>query len=333
MAAPHCIGTDPRGPPVMRHPLLTCSILGAALAGLGPDALAAPAARARVVLADADPELRHAMEQALAPWHLEIVIDGAAPGDAEAAQQRADADTARFVVWREAEQLVVFDRELGTLERRDSRAGALDPVAAAAAALTIKTSMRLPPPPDAAPTPGPPEAVTAPGLAVRIEAGLATRLARSDVTEVSVRVEGGVAIRPWAARGWGFGLAAEAGTATSVSRASFKGTWQDWAVLGLVSWRYPRAGWEIEPQVGLGVRLSTLDGREANAARTETDSLLTARGGLDVRWRTGRWAVGAHAAIDASFSTPTYHRADTPAEVFQVPALAVALGARLAIEL
>ncbi|MEO7735792.1 MAG: hypothetical protein ABIY55_32860 [Kofleriaceae bacterium] len=313
---------------MMRATLLSCSIL---VAGVSSQASAAPAARQRVVLADADPELRHAMEQALAPWHLEIVIDGTAPGDAASAQERADADTARFVVWRDGEQLVVFDRELGTLERRASRAGPLDPVAAATAALTIKTSMRLPPPPDAPPA----VAVAAAEPSnpwVRIEVGLATRLARSDVTDLSARLSASVAVRPWTAQGWRFGLAGEAGTATSVSRASFKGTWQDPVVLGLISWGYARAAWEIEPQVGLGVRFSTLDGREANTARSETDDLLTARGGLAVRWHAGRWAVGAHAAIDASFGTPTYLRADTPAEVFQVPALAVLLGVQLAIE-
>jgi hypothetical protein len=325
----------------MRATLLS-SILGVTLAVLTPAARAAPAARQRVVLADTDPELRHAMEQALAPWHLEIVIDGAAPRDAASAQERADADTARFVVWRDGEQLVVFDRELGTLERRASRAGPLDPVAAAAAALTIKTSMRLPPPPDAVPNAASvaaPDAAPVAGTAaeaarsVRIEVGVATRLARSDVTELSARLEAGVAVRPWRAQGWRFGIAGDAGTATGVSRASFKGTWQDWAVLGLVSWGHAGASWELEPQLGLGVRFSTLDGREGNAARAETDSLLTARGGMAVRWRTGRWAVGAQAAIDVSFGAPTYHRADTPAEVFQVPALGAVLGARLAIEL
>ena len=305
--------------------------MGVALAAIAT-AHAAPAPRQRVVLADSDSELRHAMEQALAPWRLEIVIDGAAPRDAASAQERADADTARFVVWRDGEQLVVFDRELSTLERRASRAGPLDPVAAAAAALTIKTSMRLPPPPDAAPAVTLTAPATGPSRSVRIEAGLAIRLIRSDSADFSARLAVSVAVRPWAAQ-WQFAMVGDVGTATSVSRAGFTGTWRDSAVLGRVGWSYRRAAWEIEPQLGLGVRFSTLDGREVNAARTETDRLLAVRGGLAVRWRTGRWAVGAHAAVDSSFGTPTYHRLAKPAEVFQVPALAGLFGAQLAIEL
>ena len=256
----------------MRPTLLLCSILCASLAV----ARAAPAARQRVVLADADPELRHAMEQALAPWHLEIVIDGAAPRDAASAQERADADTARFVVWRDGDQLVVFDRELSALERRASRAGRLDPVAAAAAALTIKTSMRLPPPPDAAPATT--VAVSpAPGPGIRIEAGIAARLAGGDAAALSARARVAVDVRPWPAHGWRLGVAGDVGTSTPVSRASFKGTWQDWAVLGVAGWSYARAAWELEPQLGVGVRFSILDGREANAARSEADSLDPAR--------------------------------------------------------
>ena len=52
-------------------------------------AAAAPAVPDRVVLADADPELRHAMDRALAPWQLEVVLAPAAPADVAAAQRVA----------------------------------------------------------------------------------------------------------------------------------------------------------------------------------------------------------------------------------------------------
>ncbi|HEX7840230.1 MAG TPA: hypothetical protein VF469_22285, partial [Kofleriaceae bacterium] len=108
-------------------------LLIAGLIGWSWAASAAPSPRRRVVLADPDPELRHAMEQALAPWRLDVVIEGPPPTDDGAARERADADTARFVVWRDGGELVVYDRELGSLERRASRAGVLDPPTAAAA--------------------------------------------------------------------------------------------------------------------------------------------------------------------------------------------------------
>jgi hypothetical protein len=189
----------------------------------------------RVVLADPDPELRHAMEQVLAPWQLEVVIEGLPPADTAMAGQRADADTARFVVWRDGEQLVVYDRELEFAERRDSRSGMLDPPTAAAAALTIKTMMRLPPPPPEVkpPPPIPPEAE--PGVELRLRAGVATRIARGG-GEVTARFGGAAELRPWSSWGWRIGVAGDAGTSTAVDRASFTGTWKEWAILGVLSW-------------------------------------------------------------------------------------------------
>jgi hypothetical protein len=300
---------------------------------LATAAAGAPGARQRVVLADPDRELRHAMEQALAPWHLEVVIEGPPPADTMMAQERADTDTARFVVWRDGEQLVVYDRELGFTERRDSRSGALDPPTAAAAALTIKTMMRLPPPPPAEDARPPDGAKPEPGLEVRIQAGLATRIMRGDTTETSARFGGAVAIRPWAAWGWRFGLAGTGGTPTSVLRAGFKGTWSEWVVLGVVSWTYARDVWEIEPHAGAGVRRSALDGDEMAVPRSEAAMLPTAGGGLTVRLRHAAWSLGATVDVDGSFGTPTYSKTGASAEIFQVPGVGVELGAVIAVDL
>jgi hypothetical protein len=305
------------------------------VAGLfASDALAAPRARQRVVLADPDPELRHAIEQALAPWHLEVVIDGSAPADAAIAEQRADADTARFVVWRDDDQLVVYDRELGSTERRASRTGMLAPPAAAAAALTIKTMMRLPPPPDEPSAPlAPVAAGAAPGLELRVQAGIATRVSRGDDTELSTRFAAAAGLRPWPASGWRFGLAGDGGTSASVSRASFKGAWSEWAILGVASWTCVRAAWEVEPHAGIGLRISTLDGAEMTTARSETATLATARGGAGLRRRYARWTFGVALDVDHTFGTPTYSKTGTPAEIFQVPGFAVELGAVIALDL
>jgi hypothetical protein len=299
---------------------------------LATNAQGAPRPQQRVVLADPDPELRHAMEQALAPWHLEVIVDGPPPADAAAADQRAAADTARFVVWREGDQLIAYDRDLASSERRASRAGTLDPPAAAAAALTIKTMMRLPPPPDET---APPRsiAVPAPGIAARIQAGLATRIARSDTTAVSVRFGGAVQLRPWGTAGWGFGVGGDGGTSTAVSRASFKGTWREWSLLGMISWSYARGALAIEPHAGAGARRSTLDGAEANAARRETATLATVRGGVWVCWRSARWAFGVALDADETFGAPTYSKTGAPAEVFQVPDAAIELGAVISVDL
>jgi hypothetical protein len=307
-----------------------CSLVLLIAAALSGAALGAPPAQRRVVLADPDPELRHAMEQALAPYHLQVVIEGPAPIDAAIAAQRADADTARFVVWRDSDQLVVYDRELDSTERRNSQAGMLDPPTAAAAALTIKTMMRLPPPPPEEPAP---PAVAAPGVELRLQAQIASRIVSGDETTVSARFGGAVAIRPWPGAGWRFGVAADTGSSTSVDRASFKGTWGEWAALGIASWTFAHGAWELEPHVGFGVRRSTLDGTEMSTPRSEAATLATARAGVCARLRYARFSVGATLAADDVFGTPTYTKTNSPAEVFQVPGAAIELGGVLAVDL
>jgi hypothetical protein len=303
-----------------------------AVGWLAGGAGAAPGGRARVVLADPDPELRHAMEHALAPWRLEVVIDGAPPDDAATAEQRAAADTARFVVWRERDQLVVYDRELGSTERRGSRAGALDPRTAAAAALSIKTMMRLPPPPEAAAASIEAEAApTGPTPAasrtLRVQAALAARLTFGDATDAMPRISGTAQIRPWPTTGWWLGVTADGGGAIAIDRAGFKGTWGDWAVRSVVSWSLERGAWQVEPHALLGVRGSVLDGTETAAARHESTIVPTVGGGLAARWRWAGWTIGATLDVDDSFATPTYRKTDTPAEIFQVPTIGLELAA------
>jgi hypothetical protein len=238
------------------------------------------------------------------------------------------------VVWRDGEQLVVYDRELGFTERRPSRSGTLDPPTAAAAALTIKTMMRLPPPPPAEPAAAaPPLRTDERGPEVRLQAGVATRIASGTSTDVTARLGGAAELRPWASSGWRIGVAGDGGTSTAVSRASFNGTWGDWALLGLVSWTYARGGWELEPYAGAGIRRSTLDGTEMGTPRSETATLATVRGGVWVRRRFARFTVGAALAVDRSFGTPTYNKNIGAAEIFQVPGMAVELGGVLAVDL
>jgi hypothetical protein len=299
---------------------------------LATTAVASPEARQRVVLADADPELRHAMEQVLAPWHLEVVIEGPPPTDAAMAEQRADADTARFVVWRQGDELVVYDRELGFTERRASRSGTLDPPTAAAAALTIKTMMRLPPPPEVKPPPAS-AAEPEPGIELRIQAGVATRIPSGGDTGVTARFGGAVELRPWSQWGWRIGVAGDGGMPTAVDRASFKGTWREWTVLGVVSWTYERADWEIEPHAGAGIRRSTLDGTEMSTPRSESDVLATARGGAAIRRRLSRWTIGAALDVDRTFGTPTYSKSVGAAEIFQVPGAAVQAELAVSVDL
>ena len=294
----------------------------------------APLARQRVVLADGDAELHRAIERALAPWRLAVVIEGPPPTDVAAAQQRADHDTARFVVWRAGDQLVVYDRELGTIERRTSRAGPLDPPTAAAAALTIKTMMRLPPPPDPAAPPGddgalmddtPPVATDDTWL--RLDAAAVLRIAHGDQTDVSPRVVVALAVRPWRGSAWRLGLAGDLGPAVAVSQAGFTGTWSDWAIHAVIGRTVAFGAWELEPELAIGVRRSSLDGTDKAAPQTETATLADGRAGVWARWRTGGWTLGGRLDVGVSLSAPTYTKTGAAAEIFQVPGMAIGIGA------
>jgi hypothetical protein len=300
----------------------------------------------RVVLADPDPELLRAIQSALAPWKLEVVVDDAPPADATEAEERAVLMNARFVVWRRGGALVVYDHERDSTEERATTKGPLDAVGAAAAPLSVKTLMRLPaPPPPAGDGDGdgngtgggagggsggdggsgiaPP---ARPGPELRAQAAIATRVASGSSTELGGRLVAAVLVRPLPRHEWRLGLAGDLGSSASVQRAGFKGTWSDWAVLVLTGWTIRRGAWELEPQLGAGVTRSSLEGSEMSGGRNEYATLGLLRAGTAVRRRFGRWALGAAVGADWTLSTPTYTRIGSTAEIFKVPAFAMALG-------
>jgi hypothetical protein len=280
---------------------------------------------ARVVLADKDPELLRAIRATLAPWHMEVSVDEI---DTRLLTTRADA---RFVVWRENGELVVFDRDRKETERREAPTGALDPVSAAAAALTVKTLMRLPPIVDEAPPiiEAPLDIHMAPvnrtpPTTLGVQAGAGARRSSGGmggVASLGVFVKPPLPLR--------LGIAGEYAAAIDADGSGgFKGTWHDWNALGIVGWALaltPR--WEVEPHVGMGVRRFVLDGREnMMAERHERETLFMVRGGVFVRARFGHFHIGASAAADVSIGTPTYTKQGTASEVFSVPPFALAIG-------
>jgi hypothetical protein len=327
-----------RGRPA-EQPRLRTIARGLVLVALACATAYAEPAQSRVVLADPDPELARALTTALAPWHLEVVVDANTPVDENQAQARADTGAARFVVWRKHRDLVVFDRDSGIAEHRDAPDGALDPVSAAAAALTVKTLMRLPPPPDENPAPPPPAtanaAVVAPPApeetpALRVQAGLATRIARGSDTDIGARIAGAVMVRAFATVH--VGVTGDAGTATDVDRAGFKGTWRDWSLAALGSWTHAFDRWELEPHVAAGFTRATLSGEEMGIARTDRGVVAIARGGVWLRWRYDMWTVGGMLEVERAFGTPTYTRTNTNVEIFSAPASSVLLGLVIAAD-
>ena len=301
---------------------------GAALAG-PPD---------RVLLADPDPELLHAVQSSLSPWKLAIVIESEIPTDDTHAHARAESTGARFVVWRDRDQLVVFDRDRDVSERRPARAGTFDPVTAAAAALTVKTMMRLPPPPDegGAIVAPPPASGDADHVEVRLEAGAAARVPTGADEGLGGRALIAVMVRPSTAYHWRIGARGDVGTAASIDRSKFKGTWSDWAVLAAASWTHERGPWEIEPWLGAGVGRGTLDGIEMSVARSERATLWTVRGGAYLRRRFAAFTAGLDVELVGTPTAPTYTRSTmgmgSPA-VFEASKFSVVVGFALAVDL
>lgn len=303
-------------------------------------ALAAPPDR--VLLADPDPELLHAVESSLSPWKLAIIVEREIPANDSTAHARAEVTGARFVVWREKDQLVVFDRDRDTSERRPARAGSFDAVTAAAAALTVKTMMRLPPPPAE-----PAEAIVTPAVPVapangddrveiRLEAGAAARVAAGSDEGVGARARIAVMVRPSTAYRWRIGLRGDLGTASAIDRSGFSGTWSDWALVAAASWTYARAAWEIEPWLGGGIQRGTLSGTEMSSAREEHANLLSVRGGTYLRRRFAALTAGLGLELVGTPTAPAYTR-DTPGmgmpAVFEASRFSVVVGLAVAVDL
>jgi hypothetical protein len=305
-----------------------CLITFAILFAIG-HAMAAPAST-RVVLVDPDPELRRAMTTALRPWKLEVIVDPT-PIEEPGAPARATALNARFVVWRRGKDLVVFDREKGDTQHRDVTAGTMDPVDAASAALTVKTLMRLPAPPEDR-APDPPVAST---REVRVQAGAATRIAKGSQTAVGGRFIGAVTFRPTGQLR--VGVLGDVGTSDSFSVANFEGRWSDWSLLALASWTSVHGKIEIEPFVALGVTRSSVDGSEGGGGNPMTiddaETLGAIRAGAWVRYRLGVFTLGASASLDAALGTPTYTRMPNNKTLYEVPSVGVTLGLVVAADL
>ncbi len=133
--------------PVLRAACLGIAIaIAVAAAATGAHAAPRPAPM-RVVLADPDPELSCARSGARSRRGSSRSSSTPRRRATRPTPRRAPTRSARFVVWRRGGALVVLDRERGSTEERDTTEGPLDPVGAASAALTVKTLMRLPPPP------------------------------------------------------------------------------------------------------------------------------------------------------------------------------------------
>lgn len=288
----------------------------------------------RVLVVDSDAELVHAIETSLAPWKL-VVIAQANGVDASLVGARAIQADAQFIVWRDGSELVVYDRERDVTERRPAKAGPMDPVAAAGAALTVKTMMRLPEPDAEESTPALPASTTVTSVAtvspvvavdetdvVRIEAGIGID------TVAAVRARFGAMLRPTprALRvGGAFELANQ-----ELDRSGFKGDARDYALFAIASWALPRGPFELEPWIAAGAMFDVVDGKHGQEMRHETAVVPIGRAGLALWWWPSRgWGLALSATANVALGTPTYTRDPTmpgKAIIYEMPSVAGALG-------
>lgn len=285
-------------------------------------ATAAAVPAQRVVLADPDPELRTAIVASLRPWRIEVVVDPAPVDDDAAAAVRAAGQAARFVVWRDGDQLVVYDRDTQKTERRVARSGKLDAIGAAATALTVKTMLRLPPPPSD-------ELVVAPegdaGVALRLAVAAGPRAAFGLDADLALRFAIVGLVQPWRDQGWRFGGLADVGGGTSVARAGFTGSWSEWSVVAVASYALPVGAWELAPWAGVGVEHASFAGTLPMARPVDESPLLaTVRGGGFAHYRRGAWSIGGMVGLEGALATPTYTRTGPGAQpIFEIPPFGV----------
>lgn len=300
-------------------------LIFAALVLAGATAVASP----RAVVADADARLRAAIAESLRPWLIEVIAEPLAPPDRDAATIQGADHGARYVIWREHGELVVLDLERGELARRPAPEGALDPVAAAAAALSVKTMLRLPPPVEVAgsvvkpaPTPRP---VVHDDMELRMSASSGARYEYGLDGNVALRFGASLELRPWLDHGWRFAVIGDVGAPAGVDQAGFHGEWWNWSALLGASWDHVSGAWEVGPWLAAGIEHSSLTGIEMMMSRSEEALSPALRGGAAARYRMDDLTIGLQLSLESLLTHTTYTKLDAPAQVFEIPPIGAVL--------
>lgn len=293
-----------------------------ALAGLGLAGGARAEDAPRVVVAGAGATFAHAADVALGPWRVRVVeVDGPAPHGKDEARALGARHGAAVVAWFEGARgdatLHVYDTQTGeTTTRTVAEGPPFDEVAAAAAALSLKTLLRSskiapeaerapdptpPPPPPAEVPPTPPPAPARPPVD---EAAPSDRLelaigggARTLAGAVEPR--GAIALRGWVARGAALGgaVGVRLGPGRSVEGA-LDGRLSAFTASAAGAYRLPIGAWSVAPGLGASLHATRIEGVTSPRATrvSEGRADLSIDAAIAVERRLGaRFGVGASA--------------------------------------
>ncbi|MBL8624016.1 MAG: hypothetical protein JNK64_22095 [Myxococcales bacterium] len=274
-----------------------------------------------------------AVTTGLGPWQIRVVVVTAPmPADQAAATYRAT-----YVATVRGTTLELFHVGEPGVQTRDVPAQ-IDDVEAASIALTLKTWMRLgPPPTDGAtpvdpppplidpppPQPPPPPPPAPPRLAGFASVGFGVRFDQGGFgTRERLVLAAGVAT-PLID---GF-LTCDLGSDIDVDRTT---VWSE-ALIGAHLGHRVRLGrgWSIRPRIGVGALRSRVEGLNAASGKTVTviNYSLFFDAAADVLWRRGPWLLGATAAltgVPADLEIRGQLRVTAPARV--EPWLAISAG-------
>ena len=241
-----------------------------------------------------------AVTTGLGPWQIRVVVVTApTPADRAATTHRAT-----YVATVRGTTLELFHVGEPGVQTRDVPA-VIDDVEAASIALTIKTWMRLGPPPTAPDGTPPPDATPPPSPILPPPPPPPPRLAGFAAVGLGVRLNQG-----------SFGARERLVLAAGVTTPTIDGfvscdlgshidvdattVWSEALVGAHLGHRVPVSpGWSVRPRLGVGALRSRVEGLNAASGRTVTiiDYSLFFDVGADVSWRRGPWILGATAAL------------------------------------
>ena len=294
-------------------------------------AASAQAERRKVALVNANGVLEQQVRIALSAWDLEVQhvdwtsLSSGMPGAAIEARQVAAANKVDAVVWISEtgndHALWVYDARVGHIVTRPlPMAPPTDAPNAASVALTLKTLMRSTTAAPPSERLGAPERAVGPIGVFRAEADGGARSLNKDFSKSDLRVAINALWFPQLFEdyaGLALGFSAGPGVAVRSDDGAFSGRFLDLALSPALRFRLPLGElFTLEPQSGVTIHFTSLDGGEQNARRTRTDPSLDgsllfsfaltravdlgARAGIGYLFKYQHYAAGSATVLDLS---------------------------------